>query len=108
MPTLSASINSIESVSYCQPRAICPVQDNSLDLAPFLSKNNGIHSVEDVNNLDIQVTSQLTKSREGDCSFNFGYIELFNQFNSVVTSPLKGVRLNCQNSIHQLRASLIP
>ena len=53
MPTLSASTNSIESVIYCQPRAICPVQDNSLDLEPFLSKNNGIHSVEDVNNLVI-------------------------------------------------------
>ena len=41
-PTLSASINSIESVSYCPPRAICPVQDNSLDLAPYSSNNNGI------------------------------------------------------------------
>ena len=99
VPTLSASINSIESVSYCQPRAFCPIQDNSLDLAPYSSKDNGIQSAESVNNLDIQVTSQRTKSLEGDCSFNFGYTELFNEFNSVVTSPLEGVRINCQNSI---------
>ena len=29
---LSSSINSIQLVNYCQSRAICPVQDNLLDL----------------------------------------------------------------------------
>ena len=61
VPTLSASVNSIESISYCQPRAFCPVQDNILDLAPFSYNDIGIQSVEGVNNLDIQVTSQRTK-----------------------------------------------
>ena len=58
-----------------------------MDLAPFSYNDIGIQSVEGVNNLDIRVTSQRTKSLEGDSSVNFGYIELFNQFNSVEDCP---------------------
>ena len=59
LPYLSASVNLIEPVDYCQPRAICPVQNNLLDLALFSYNDIGIQSVECVNNLDIRVTSQL-------------------------------------------------
>ena len=91
---LSASINSIESVDYYQLRAICPVRDNSL----VSIKDIGSQSVEGVNTWDIQVTSQCTKSVEGDGYFTFGYIEIFKHFNEFVVSPLEGVNIYCQNS----------
>ena len=86
---LSISINSIESIDYGQLRANCPFRGNSL----ILSKDIGNQWVEGVNNRDIQVTSQYIKPVEGDEYFDFCYIELFKQFNALVTSPLEGVRI---------------
>ena len=80
---LSASINSIESVDYCQRRANCPVRVNSL----VSSKIIGSQSVEGVNNWDIKVTSQCTKPVEGDGYFTFGILNCLN--NSLSLSFLR-------------------
>ena len=100
---LPASINSIKSVDYCQLRAICPVRGNSL----VSFKDIGSQAVEGVKNWDLQVTSECTKSVEGDGYCAFGYIEFFKHFNKFVVSPLGGVRIYDQNCIQSALSSFI-
>ena len=76
-------------MDFGQPRANRPVMDNSI----VASNKFGSLSVEGAIIQNIPATSQGIKSVEGDKNSDSKYIDLSQQFNTFVTSPLEGVKI---------------